>query len=95
MPKFFNKSTLAGKTDKYVGMRTGDADFKKADAAGFSIPAYTATSKLMVFCAAETAFYVQKENCVVGMSVLKQQKPIMKMVLICQWNNIRFQPLNT
>ena len=30
MPKFFNKSTLAGKTDKYVGMRTGDADFKKA-----------------------------------------------------------------
>ena len=56
MPKFFNKSTLAGKTDKYVGMRTGDADFKKADAAGFSIPAYTATSKLMVFCAAETAF---------------------------------------
>lgn len=95
MPKFFNKSTLAGKTDKYVGMRTGDADFKKADAAGFSIPAYTATSKLMVFCAAETAFYVQKENCVVGMSVLKQQKPITKMVLICQWNNIRFQPLNT
>ena len=56
MPKFFNKSTLAGKTDKYVGMRTGDADFKKADAAGFSIPAYTATSKLMFFCAAETAF---------------------------------------
>lgn len=29
MPKFFNKSTLAGKTDKYVGMRTGDADFKR------------------------------------------------------------------
>lgn len=29
MPKFFNKSTLAGKTDKYVGMHTGDADFKR------------------------------------------------------------------
>ncbi len=56
MPKYFNKSTLTGKTDQYVGMRTGDADFKKADVAGFSTPAYTATSQLMVFCAAETAF---------------------------------------
>ena len=51
-----DRSTLAGKTDKYVGMRTGDADFKKADAAGFSIPAYTATSKLMVFCAAAVSY---------------------------------------
>ena len=77
-------------------MRTGVMlILKKADAAGFSIPAYTATSKLMVFCAAETAFLRAEGNCVVGMSVLKQQKPITKMVLIYQWNNIRFQPLNT
>ena len=56
MPKFFNKSTLAGKTDKYVGMRTGDADFKKADAAGFSIPAYTATSSAW-FSALQNGFF--------------------------------------
>jgi hypothetical protein len=56
MPKYFNKSTMAGKTDQYVGMRTGDSNFAKGDAAAFSTPAITGTDKLMVFCAAETAF---------------------------------------
>lgn len=56
LPKFFTKSTIAGMTDKYVGMRTGDADVIKADAGKFSSPNVSATDPMMVFCAAETAF---------------------------------------
>lgn len=54
--KFFNKSTISGMTDQYVGMRTGDQDVVKANAAGFSSPNVTANTPMLVFCAAETAF---------------------------------------
>jgi hypothetical protein len=37
-------------------MRSGEDGFAKSDVAGYSIPAITGTSKLLVFCAAETAF---------------------------------------
>ena len=56
MPKYFNKSTMTGKTDQYVGMRTGDSNFDKGAASAFSTPAISGSDKLLVFCAAETAF---------------------------------------
>lgn len=56
MPKYFNTSTFSGYTKEYVGMRIGEAGFTKDAVSGYSIPAYVAESKLMVFCAAETAF---------------------------------------
>lgn len=56
MPKYFNASTFPGHTKEYIGMRTGEANFAKEDVGHYSIPAYVANSKLMVFCAAETAF---------------------------------------
>lgn len=55
-PKYFNPSTFSGHTTDYEGMRTGEAGFAKSDVAGYSLPAYTAGSKLLVFCAAETSF---------------------------------------
>ena len=56
MSKYFNHSTFTGHTQEYVGMRSGEDGFAKSDVAGYSIPAITGTSKLLVFCAAETAF---------------------------------------
>lgn len=56
MSKYFNTSTFNGYTKEYIGMRIGEASFAKEDVGGYSIPAYVAGSKLMVFCAAETAF---------------------------------------
>ncbi|GAE84656.1 SusD/RagB family nutrient-binding outer membrane lipoprotein [Bacteroides reticulotermitis] len=56
MSKYFNYSTFSGHTQNYVGMRTGEAGFDKASVGGYSIPAFAPTSKLLVFCAAETAF---------------------------------------
>ena len=53
---FFKKSTIPGKTDQYVGMRTGDGKFNKGNVQVFSIPEISGTDPLMVFCAAETAF---------------------------------------
>ena len=37
-------------------MRMGDKDFAKADAGGYSTPNISGSDKLLVFCAAETAF---------------------------------------
>ncbi|MDU3579689.1 SusD/RagB family nutrient-binding outer membrane lipoprotein [Bacteroides caccae] len=54
--KYFTKSTFSGYTDKYIGMRSGTAGFSKDDVKGYSKPAYEVDSKLMIFCAAETAF---------------------------------------
>ena len=56
MTKYFNTATFTGYTNKYVGMRSGEAGFSKDAVNGYSTPAYVAESKLMVFCAAETAF---------------------------------------
>lgn len=56
MSKYFAKSTFKGHTDQYIGMRSGTATFEKGDVSGYSQPAYDAASKLLVFCAAETAF---------------------------------------
>lgn len=56
MSKYFNHSTFTGHTQEYVGMRSGEDGFAKSDVVGYSIPAITGTSKLLVFCAAETAF---------------------------------------
>lgn len=56
MSKYFNFSTFAGHTKEYAGMRSGEANFDKSAVAGYSTPAFSAKSKLMVFCAAETAF---------------------------------------
>lgn len=65
---YFKKSTIAGRTDKYVGMRTGDKDVVKANAGGFSLPEISGTDPLMVFCAAETAF-LRAEGKLRGWSV--------------------------
>lgn len=54
--KYFNFSTFNGQTDQYVGMRSGENGFDKAAVSSYSIPAFTGTSPLLVFCAAETAF---------------------------------------
>lgn len=54
--KYFTTSTIANMEGQYVGMRTGDSDFDKNAASGFSMPNYTATDKMLVFCAAETSF---------------------------------------
>lgn len=56
MPKYFNYSTFNGQSSDFVGMRSGEDGFDKASVSGYSIPAFTGTSKLLVFCAAETAF---------------------------------------
>lgn len=54
--KYFNASTIAGLNGQYAGMRMGDKDFAKADAGGYSTPNISGSDKLLVFCAAETAF---------------------------------------
>ena len=57
MASYFNYSTFSGRTREYIGMRSGEAGFDKSAVSGYSIPAFTATSKLLVFCAAETEFH--------------------------------------
>lgn len=56
MAKYFNYSTFNGQNSEYVGMRSGEDGFDKASVSGYSIPAFSGTSKLLVFCAAETSF---------------------------------------
>lgn len=56
MNSYFEKSTFANNTDRYLGMRSGSADFLKKDVAGYSKPKVGNYDQLMVFCAAETAF---------------------------------------
>jgi hypothetical protein len=56
MDSYFLKSTFPQYTDKFVGMRSGTAGFAKGDVQNYSLPAISADSKLLVFCAAETAF---------------------------------------
>lgn len=56
LPKYVNKSTIKNMTNQYVGIRMGDADLIKGEAAGFSTPNISGTDKMLVFCAAETAF---------------------------------------
>lgn len=53
---YFTNSTFGGHTNEIIGMRSGTAGFAKADVAGYSMPNFSATSDLLVFCAAETAF---------------------------------------
>lgn len=53
---YFTKSTFAGHTDQYVGMRSGEADFAKNDVAAYSLPNLTSSAPLPVFVAAETQF---------------------------------------
>lgn len=54
--KYFNTSTFPNHTNEYEGMRSGEAKFEKKNVEGYSIPAFVVDSKLLVFCAAETAF---------------------------------------
>ena len=56
LSKYAKKSTIKDMTNDYVGIRQGDADVVKGAASGFSLPNISGTDKLMVFCAAETAF---------------------------------------
>ena len=56
LSKYAKKSTIKDMTDQYVGIRTGDADFIKGEAAGFSLPNFSGSDKMLVFCAAETSF---------------------------------------
>lgn len=53
---YFTKSTFEGFTDKYIGMRAGEAEFQKADVAGYSMPKMSDNSPIPVFVAAETMF---------------------------------------
>lgn len=55
-PEYFTKSTFEGRTDEYIGLRAGEADFQKADVAGYSMPNFETTSPIPVFVAAETKF---------------------------------------
>lgn len=54
--KYFTRSTFSNYNDKYVGMRSGTASFDKGEVGGYSQPAFERNSRLLVFCAAETAF---------------------------------------
>lgn len=53
---YFTKSTFEGYTDKFIGMRSGEAEFQKADVAGYSMPNFDVSSPIPVFVAAETKF---------------------------------------
>ncbi|NMA73898.1 MAG: SusD/RagB family nutrient-binding outer membrane lipoprotein [Bacteroidales bacterium] len=53
MSEYFEPSTFNG---NYEGMRSGENGFDKSDVSDYSLPNYTGSSKLLVFCAAETAF---------------------------------------
>lgn len=54
--QYFTKSSFAGATDRFIGMRSGSASFDKASVAGYSMPKLAEKSKLPVFLAAETKF---------------------------------------
>lgn len=56
MEQYFTRSTFAGATDRYIGMRSGASSFEKANVSGYSLPNLTEKSKLPVFLAAETQF---------------------------------------
>lgn len=53
---YFTRSTFAGATDRYIGMRSGASSFEKGNVSGYSLPNLTEKSKLPVFLAAETHF---------------------------------------
>ncbi len=59
---YFTKSSFAGATDRYIGMRSGAQTFEKAAVAGYSLPNLTASSKLPVFLAAETKFLLAEAS---------------------------------
>lgn len=56
MGKYFHKSTFTGRTNDYIGMRSGTANFAKDDVKNYSMPNVDSKSKLLVYCAAETSF---------------------------------------
>ena len=53
---YFQFSTFAGNTTRYIGMRSGEAGFAKDAVAGYSLPNIQAGDMLPLFLAAETNF---------------------------------------
>lgn len=56
MSDYFTKCTYDGYTDKYVGMRCGEAGFEESAVQGYSMPNYGVSDPVLVYVAAETKF---------------------------------------
>ena len=74
-------------------MRSGEDGFAKSDVAGYSIPAITGTSKLLVFCAAETAFLRAEGKLKNWSAAINRLKSTMKKESNSPWNSTAQQCL--
>lgn len=56
MASYFTLSTFDGYTDRYVGMRCGEAGFEESAVQGYSMPNFGVSDPVLVYVASETYF---------------------------------------